>query len=129
MISDPCSSLRFSVAEALGLSFAYMLRTLAISEDVWDKTEIDFDRMEQEADETVTEDRISVEHAARNAPRSQAPALDRRIITVILFSMAQVSSDTVSISIATPYLVPVKSGVNQPTLSAKAIGESFPSAS
>ena len=102
MISDPCSSLRFSVAEALGLSFAYMLRTLAISEDVWDKTEIDFDRMEQEADETVTEDRISVEHAARNAPRSQAPALDRRIITVILFSMAQVSSDTVSISIATP---------------------------
>lgn len=55
--------------EALGLSFAYMLNAIAISiltEDVWDKADIEFDRMEEIGEET-TEDRVSVKHIARNS--------------------------------------------------------------
>lgn len=57
----------YNGAEALGLSFAYMLNAIAISiltEDVWDKPDIEFDRME-EIGEATTEDRVSVKHIAR----------------------------------------------------------------
>lgn len=54
-------------AEALGLSFAFMLDAIAISiltEDVWDNFEIEFDRME-EIDDDITEDKVKVKHISR----------------------------------------------------------------
>ena len=46
-----------------------MLNAMAISilsEDVWDKPDIEFDRME-EFQEQITEDRVTVKHLARKA--------------------------------------------------------------